>query len=304
MNNILYLIYGSGENVSEAVYSILSIYKLHPDDNIRIHIYTDREDLFPAWVKTGSRFVLHVKSAEDIQEWQQPIGLSHRAKIKAIEDFFRDNDGNVIYLDSDTYVLNNLFPLFQKISAGELVMHLNEGSLRQGKKDSKKDSIARKMETFFDNFQYNDSNSQVKKIPAESYMWNAGVIGMNKKHQHLLSDVIYLTDILFPSHPNHTIEQFSFSYIFQTQQPILPAASFILHYWKFKEYRTILDSFFQRYDKDSLNDLLGNMELINPAVLVEPKMKYINLPGWRRAIKKITGTRWKLYNPLEVQKKD
>jgi len=301
MNNLLYLIYGNGENVNEAIYSILSIYKIHPDDNIRTHIYTDREDLFPSWMRESPRFVLHTKSADEIKQWQHPIGLSHRAKIKAIEDFFLTNEGNVLYLDSDTYLIKNILPLFDRISGGELVMHLNEGSLRKGRKDSKNDSIARKMEAFFDKYQYLERNGQKKNIPAESYMWNAGVIGMNKKHQHLLSDVLFLTDTIFPNLPNHTIEQFAFSYIFQTHQPILPASPYILHYWKFKEYRIILESFFQRFNKEFETELLEKMELVNPAILIEPKLKYTNLPGWRRAIRKVLGTRWKLFNPLEGQ---
>ena len=112
----------------------------------------------------------------------------------------------------------------------------------------------------------------------------------------LFDDALTLTDTIYPENPNHVVEQFAFSYLFQTKSDkIVEAEPLIHHYWYFKEFRGILEQFFEKYKSKSFEELLALYSNIDPEYLGAEKLRYKNASFVEKIRIKITTLRkWKI----------
>jgi len=239
-NYILYQAYGKEDIINEAIFSILTIlsHSRGKDCNFNIIVYTDKPDLFRAHLNGLSIISYRQINDEELKLWRGEIDFVHRVKIKIIQDFFANHTGNLLYCDSDTYFTSGPSVFFPLIKEGKLLMHINEGRI-----DSKKNSIFRKIYSFLKNNVFTLPNGKTLKIPLGTEMWNAGVLGLNASHAPILEDVLQLTDIMYARYNKHIMEQLAFSYFFQTNQAITATDNIIYHYWDFKEFRAMINEF-------------------------------------------------------------
>jgi hypothetical protein len=273
MNHIVFQAYGSDSNLQECLFALLSFSAVHPTvpaDTI-LHIYTDRQDWF-ARQQIGLPLQYHALDQNRLQDWRGKINFVHRVKIALLQDLAQEVQGNILYLDSDICFLQPVNPLLQRIAAGELFMHIAEGRLEE-----EPNPVIRKLHRFLQSHPYTDRSGNTGTIPAATEMWNAGVLGFRTTQQELLAGVLHFTDTIHPVFPRHVVEQFAFSYFMSRAGAIHSAATTILHYWNFKEFRQYLASFVSYMDGKSWEEKVRLSALLQvPALLQEKLSFYMN----------------------------
>jgi len=295
MNYIIYQAYGSKDIINEAIFSLLSFYKTTGNtlnDEVKIVIYTDDIPVIDHYF-SEKYLIYRPLTQELIREWRGDINFVHRLKIKILQDFFKDHhDANILYVDSDTVYKSSPVELFKSVSEGKFVMHVMEGVLKE-----RSNLILRKLFKYLYFNNINMSDGEKIRVPLNSQMWNAGVIGMSSANKDILDKILDFTDNLYPNFPKHIVEQFAFSYYFQTEGEIIPAEAYIFHYWNFKEFRIILSAFFDRFRDKNLIFLIGKADEIDPAKLIQPKLKFEALGSPDRFIRKLFSKQWKMELP-------
>lgn len=290
-NYILFFTHGGDEFLNEAVFALLSYYAHHEINENKIVIYTDNIPFFENKLPKNIEYISLTK--ETIAKWKGEINFVHRAKIELLKDFSQRFTGNVLYLDCDTYFRTNISTLFESIENKTPVMSIIEGDI-----DSSPLKNMRDFNRYFKKKNHRLTiGTKTFQFKKNVSMYNAGIIGTNiKESATLFQDALELTDTIYPENPLHIVEQFAFSYLFQTKySSILEAEPLIHHYWYFKEFREILKEFFEVYKNKSFEELLSLYSTINPEYLGAEKLKYKQASfGKKIQIKLATFRKWKI----------
>src|SRR5262249_42493827 len=69
------------------------------------------------------------------------------------------------------------------------------------------------------------------KIPPNSIMWNAGVIGLDPSDCHLLQNALHLADEIWAQFRFHTVDQFALGHVLERHTSLQPADDIVFHYW-------------------------------------------------------------------------
>ena len=123
-------------------------------------------------------------------------------------------------------------------------------------------------------------------------MWNAGVLGFNSKKSNVLNDVLKLTDSMYPMFPKHVVEQLAFSFYFTRNGIVQAAEDWVYHYWDFKEFRSVLNAYFNTHQTLALENHLNNVEKLDPREWIKPKREFENQSGLKKLVAKLTGKNW------------
>lgn len=284
----MYQAYGSEAILNEALYSILSFYRVHGLDckEIQLVIYTDTPEHFES-VLGKERIECRAIDAAQIKKWRGEIDFVHRVKIEMLLDFSKSlEQDNILYLDSDIYFTKKVTTIFEGIGEGAVYMHDSEGTLK--KSDF---LLVLKMGKFIKAHQA-DLKSLGIDIPLNAKTWNAGVIGFNASKKHVLNKVLSFTDIFYKMYPKHIAEQFGFSFYWGKEGHVSVASEALFHYWSFKEFRGVLKDFFDHHTKSNLTKIISELDLISPIVLGEPKRKYDAMHWLPKAFRKLRKNRW------------
>lgn len=268
---IIFQAYGNEAILQECVFALLSFSKWHKKedlDNVEIWIYTDKPEYFQQFKHCWLPLHFRVVDTALIKQWRGTIDFVHRVKIEILRDFTIDHTSNILYLDSDITFLKPVNEVVQRIERGKLYMHVNEGVVAE-----ESNLIFKKLNRFI-----RQDTLLKEQVPADTAMWNAGVLGF-KNGNSVLEEVLNFTDTVYPKFPKHVVEQFAFSLFFQKQQNVLAASSYILHYWNLKELRPVLASFFNHFKNTDWDELVKYSELIQVPVLMQEKISFLNNKG-------------------------
>jgi hypothetical protein len=232
---------------------------------------------------------IEVINEEQIRIWRGAINFVHRVKIEVIKDCLRKYPGKIIYTDTDTYCLSSIDTIYKSISPSHVYFHEDEGVINEPTSlhlKKWKKFLSGKTFDFLEGIQ-----------PLQVHMWNAGVIGVEDAHLPLLDKVLEITDKLYPSFAKHTIEQFAFSYVFQSKKlQIFAAANFIFHYWNLKEFRDLLEVFFSNYPATDIDTLVKVSGSILPEQMVKDKLAFKRSGAITKLLKRISGKGWSIQN--------
>jgi hypothetical protein len=267
-NYIVFLCYGNERIFHECAYALLSLSRMYGSSwpkETEIWVYTDNPEWFEA---LGSPLPLNFRRVdmETIRKWRGQIDFVHRVKIEILKDFTENRTGNVLYSDTDVVFTNPVNDIFKGIAGGKLYMHIMEGKVSAGG-----NPIFRKLNNYL-----LGAMQQLDGRPMnEMDMWNAGVLGFNTRYKHLLSDVLFFTDVHYPKFPKHVVEQFAFSAYFQHTDHIKTAAPYIFHYWNLKEAGQILSSFFNHFKGWSWQELTRYSLLVQMNNLMQEKVAFL-----------------------------
>ncbi len=286
-NYVIYQAYGHLAILHEAAYSILSLLDLGSSRAISIVVYTDQPSFFESLF--GGQIICEPVSLSTFQQWRGDIDFVHRVKIEVLTDAAQKYAGNLLYADTDTTFLQSVMPLFERIAQGEFFMHCNEGALL-----TKANRIFSKTLQFLKGWNTQATTPAPWRIPLDTLMWNAGVLGFSSSHQPLLGQVLEGTDLIYPHFPKHIVEQLAFAYVLQKNGKVTAAEPYIFHYWYFKEFREILGQFFEKHQGADLSELLETYRTIDPVKLSASKKEYLDLPRWKKNLRKLTGQGWKI----------
>lgn len=294
MNKIYIVLqaYSHRNYVNEALYLIFSYIRNHKNwlsNEVAFVIYTDLAEEFAILQKYTDIFFIESINQSQIIDWHGEPAFLHRGKIKMIEDFFQKYEGHLLYMDTDTYFLKESSEIFEKIRAKRNLMHTAEGKI-----SSKKNPIFSKIYKFIKNQHFTISTGKTIKIPTETIMWNAGVIGLHHSKKYLIQEILELCDVMYKKYDKHVMEQLSFSYILENENFIEASDAYIFHYWDFKEFRKTLKEFFDFYSDTDLLTMAGKSWQIMPQKLIADRaIYYQKLPSWKKFVEvKIKRKEW------------
>lgn len=268
-NYIVFLCYGNEGVFYECAYSLLSLSRTNTAEQLtgtEVWIYTDN----PAWFALlhDCSIPLHFRTLDSntIKQWRGKIDFVHRIKIEALKDFTKERNGNILYTDTDVAMTQGIGQVWQNINAGELYMHVNEGTV-----SNRGNAMLAKLDSYLQNGSHIVVNGKALNHLA---MWNAGAMGFNTKYRHLLDEVLTFTDTEYPKFPKHVVEQFAFSVYFQQAGPVKSLSPYMLHYWNLKEARQVLASFFIFFKDRKWDDLVRYSGQVQMPVLMQEKGNY------------------------------
>ncbi len=251
----MYLAYGIEGIHCEALYSILSYLKHNSENLAQITIYTDDKDFFKSFLK-DQPINYETLSEEQITSWRGDINFVHRLKLESIIDFAKKNNGNMLFLDSDTVIKSDLSFVFNRIEKGDLVLQFNEGKIKDNNPKTYK-FVKR------NHFKLTNSNLPISN---DFIMYNSGAVGFTNSKINLL----------------------------ENNSPIT-IDNKVYHYWYFKDFRPIVSSFFKKYSHNSVKEFINKMDSINPEVLSVPILEYKAMNFWQKTIQKIKlGKKWQI----------
>ena len=272
---LVYQAYGHADILHEAVLSVASALKLQSiEHDFIVVIYTDAPDYFKQFLPSSVQYI--IVPPKKWEEWKGNQQFVHRAKIMMLLDAVERFEGDFLYCDTDTYFLSSPSSLFYSIEKGDLVMHVDEGSLHNSK-----NKVFQKLEKFL------IAHARFA-IPVDMHMWNAGVLGFKSSDSSLLREVLKLSDELYQAYPKHVMEQLAFSFHFGLRNRVA-CGNQVFHYWDFKEYRSVLRSFFEKHKGESYEVWVRDVDRILPMELIKKKQAYFKRSYLLRKIDKLLG---------------
>ena len=272
----VYQAYGREDIVRQTLFSVTSLFTvLGTDSPLRVWIYTDQMEMVSKFFKNHPRVHLEPITSAQIKDWRGPNEFLHRVKIKILQDAAAKTSGSLFYADGDTYFFSDPTSLFRRVSDSVSLMHIAENKIQDGR-----DLLSRKIRRFVKKNTF-DIAGETVRIPTETVMWNAGVIGISEKNKSILPHVLELTDLSYGRYPKHVMEQMAFSYYLQNRTRIEPANAVIGHYWNQKDvYQTAIDGFLLEHpDWQSATGAYARFPWPPPPELTQKKRF---LPDWLR----------------------
>lgn len=246
-HNLVLQSFGSEKEYLRAIFCIWSFYA-HVDSGMKeveVLLFTDHPHFFESYL--GDLPVEYVVlSPEKIAHMRGEINFLHRIKIGIIEEAYQRSDGNILYVDGDTFFADNPATLFGRVSEDVSFMHTNEYAFH-----SLRDLLLPSGATFhhvlkvLQEEEFTLGNGHKFKIPVSLFSWNAGAIILHRKHYSFLADVYAITDQLFSRTGNHACEQFAFSIVLQTKTALNSCEEIIYHYW-YRVKKQIADEFLSK----------------------------------------------------------
>ncbi len=241
MNDGITLIYLSLKHEvyhRQTVFSVLSFFYQTRDittSDISVVIYSDNILFFEKRLHSFP-VILVLLDTEEINDWfKEGSGNNHISgidiktslKIIAIKKSMETYGQNVFYFDDDTFFIKNPIPFLKSIGKGKTCMYIKEGILQESGHDNWEKLRCVLKEKVF------EAGHKSLKIPLDTAMWNAGVIGISIEDCHLLNHVLNLAIQLQKTdeHPYLYHDQIMFSYVFQTHTQIMSSTNFLYHYY-------------------------------------------------------------------------
>lgn len=235
-STLLFMVFGD-HCIKQSLFSLFSILDIYEGKKpeFYIQILTDCPESFKP---LATLLPLKIKYIEEsvLKSWKGIEGNMMRAKIEAILNVLRSTGGNVLYLDSDTVLMNRIDWIFQYLTAGGYVMHKPEWRLGAGRK------MHPELCPF--DLEFTLSSGGVLKINSDSPMCNAGVIGVGAGSIKLVEAVMELYEKLYSNGPSWHVEQFAFSILLSRTKKLKFCRREVFHYWHNKKLaKTYIDSF-------------------------------------------------------------
>ena len=243
MRNLVLQAYGSERILREARFCIATAqhFLSASDSPCRVLVYTDAPGTFAG---SGRNVVIEPLSAETLARWRGSIDFVHRVKLEMLLHALSNYDGQILYVDSDTYFMADPARLFELVREESAVLHELEARL-----EARSNGILRKMHRFVTRHSFVLPGGEVVRIPPSTAMWNAGVVGIDPSHAGLLRRALSLTDAMYALYPKHVMEQLAVSFVLQTRLELHEARDVVYHYWRHgREFDDVLREFFARHD--------------------------------------------------------
>ncbi len=229
----------------------------------KVLLFTDRPEYFKEYLR-DLPITYILLSHEKITQMRGEIDFLHRIKISIIEEAFQQSEGNILYIDADTFFTDNPAPSFLKLSDKVSFMHTNEYAFQSLQEMPLPSGLPFHLVLkFLQEKEFTMANGYKRKFLPALFSWNAGVIMLHRKQQSLLADVYAITDQLFPPTKNHASEQYAFSIVLQTNTELHSCENIIYHYW-YRIKKQIADNFLAK----NINNSWGALSTKQKKLLV------------------------------------
>jgi len=239
--------YGSANEYSRGIFSIISFFAWSSFelDQVQVILFTDAPSHFKRFLEDLPIVYVRLDKAK-INDMRGTIDFVHRVKIIAIQKAFAYTNGDILYVDSDTCFVADPVPLMNQLEYDRIFMHKYEYEF-QKMKTMKLPGGAQflRFYNFIIGRVFTMMDGSEFTIPANQVSWNAGVIALKNIHKHYLSDVLKLTDDLYPETLCVGCEQYAFNIILGKNLKIVSSKDYVFHYWPVVQ-KNITDIFLKR----------------------------------------------------------
>lgn len=238
------------ENHYQASFAILTYLK--SDRISKICLLTDQPSFYKYF---GNRIDIIEIDQKIMDDWRGKYDFFWRIKMKAIEVAALSNPNkNILYVDSDTFYVDNMEIIENGLNNGLSFMHENEGKLAEiSSKTPQRMWKSLSGKTF-----------PSITINKDSEMWNAGVIALSGHNAcETISLAIEICDQICATNcPRRLVEQFSFSLALKQTSILTEAENIIGHYWGNKsQWNEKITEFFM-YSTLSLSSMENDLKRI------------------------------------------
>jgi hypothetical protein len=269
-NYIFSRAFGSIHHINGCRYSLLkylAVYNLNPPD-IAVVVYTDQPAFFEAFVPFFRGFTIN----------ELPAGQTSNSKVDFLKQLATTYQGNLLYLDNDTFITQPLGDVFRKIEQGSFCLRTAE---EPPGNQTLKDYLL-KNKVMIDEEKVTNSKTQKH--------YNTDVIGFSHAASGLFSQVSVLQQQLQRLSPE-VAENFAFSYFLQHRQ-VFTLQHQIAGYRNFPEFRKVLEFFFSKNVEESIPNLVKRVHYLDAGVMQQEKNRYDQLPFYKKLFNVLTGKAW------------
>jgi len=224
-----YIVFGNQRFFDEARFSILSAFHFlnKEPSNCKIVIYTDNEVEFEDLdVETVNL------SKNEWDSWAGEDNYVYRGKILCIKKCIDKYGLPIIFLDTDTYFKKHPKFLFERLLAGNNIMHFNEGIPNRDLLNYLNLPKIRNW-LLVNGIKFPTGNN-----------WNSGVIGIKQESTYLMNKILEFNDIYYKVSKYFATEQFAFSVILENTK-LEATNDIVYHYW----HESLKTSFIIQYER-------------------------------------------------------
>jgi hypothetical protein len=242
--NLVTQSFGRESEYRRAVFAIWSAWA-HYKHDLPLILFTDCPNFFEPYF-SGQNVTYVFLTPEKIKHMRGEIDFLHRMKIALIEEAFSMAKSHLIYIDSDTFFVNDPSNYLFRLEKGMCHMHVPEYSFSAIRE--MKLPAAREAHAFLDLIENNKfviSTGEEISIDVSHYSWNAGAMFLPYFVKDYLDDVFALTDQFYPKTKHHASEQFAFSIILQMKTKVYGSNDAIYHYW-YRVKKVVIDAWLEK----------------------------------------------------------
>jgi hypothetical protein len=237
--------FGNENEYRRAIFAIWSFYAYSskPVSATEVILFTDQPDFFSLFLRDLPVRYMFLSPAK-IKAMRGAVDFTHRMKIALIEESFDLAKSNLLYVDSDTFFVENICVIENAVDSKNAFMHKMEydfASLAKMRLPAAVPFHAFLKIIREDVFLL--ANNDSIKVDESQFSWNAGAMFLNYSHVRFIPDVYKLTEQFYKSTKNHASEQYAFSIILQNNTKLKSLEQFIFHYW-YRIDKKIADDFF------------------------------------------------------------
>jgi hypothetical protein len=279
----------SADKVNVCRYSLLKYLEVHnlkPPANTAVYVYTDQPAFFESFISFFHRFEIKEISQTQLKEWSG-IGSAQRVKMEIISEVLSHTGGNLLFLDTNTYIKAPLENIFAGIEKGYFFLHSYKASLNSAV-DTELSQLNKFLAT--DAIWQNGQKLSIEDIR----IWNTNVIGLNSTYKAVLDDITELNDVIYKQFPKPVVEAFAFSYCLQKAGEVKTCNEQIPYYGSLKEFRQLLQLFFKKNEEESIPNLIKLLNVVDVATIQKHKISYESLPFYKKWLQIITGKSWNI----------
>ncbi len=280
----------STDKVNACRYALLKhleVYNLNPSASTKVYVYTDQPAFFEAFIPFFHHFEIKEISQTQLKEWRGPLNCAERVKLEIISEVFAHTNGNLLYLDTNTYIKQPLENLFSEIEKGRFFLQSHKGLINDST-DNELTRLTKFLAT--DSVQQNGNKLSLKGIK----IWNTNSIGISSQHKDVIDDALELNDVIYKQFSRPVVESFAFSYCFQKAGEVKTTEEYIHHYGSLKEFRHLLRLFFKKNEEESIPNLIKLLHTVDAAAIQKHKSSYEALPFYQKWLQVITGKSWSI----------
>jgi hypothetical protein len=285
-NYLVYLAHSNPDLYNELIFSVYSFKRYHSESKIQIIIYTDNESYLRKYLKEFDVTYLSI-SPEILTSWSGTTSYIYKTKIVCLLDATSRFNGNFLFVDTNTYFVNQCIHLFQQIHAGRLLLHELEKSFSQVPKTRR--LIGKKIVV----------NDILYTLKAETEIWNTGTIGVASHKNFVLQQASVICDKIYEVRKNLFSEQVALSLVFKNESKIVSADYAIFHYNNLKEFRPELRRLLAKPEATSHKYLQELVRSVNPISLWKEKQEWNRQNRFRMPLLKLFDIRYRL-QPIRI----
>lgn len=223
--------FGNEQEYKRALFCLASFYAHSEDKSIICYLFTDNPEYFKKYL-TDFKIHYFLLTPHKIREMRGSIDFLHRMKIALIEESFELANQDLLYVDSDTFFLNDPVEKMNQVRPDISFMHLPEYSFYSMREWMLPAGVPfRAFIHHVSNNQFNMPDGSLLKVNISDYSWNAGVMMLHASHKKIIPEVYALTEQFYPFTNNHACEQYAFSVIMQRHTTVHRCDDISYHYW-------------------------------------------------------------------------